>query len=320
MTTVSQACNLLPWQTFERARRRLYRARIYQATRRSLRLLTPALERPIFLLGTVRSGTTLLARLLGAHPQVLYAGFELSQEWVEIAGMEIAGPGLPCPHCPPLGERDARPAAIPAIRSAFARLHLAKGGWSRTRLLNKNPHLWNKVDYLRALFPDACFVITSRDLASTVASTKLLWEKMAADWGVRHYLPEDRRACWSCIPPAAGEDLPTERLFPGGSAAVLAEYWLRTYEEIERALEGAPGVANVQHAELIEQPMDLLARVDEALGLSTQRTAIKEHLDAKRNRRWRDLLAPAEVQEIESFMVRERPRIETLRSVAAGAE
>lgn len=172
----------------ERARRWVYRRQMFQ----SLGFPASPLRRPIFLVGTVRSGTTYLGRCLGDHPQVINAGFELSQEWYELAGLEIATPGLPCVHCPP-----AVPEAVAGreeqVRAGFAQLHMDKGGWRGTRLFNKSPHLWNKLPLVRALFPDAVLLISSRDVWSTVASTKRLWEKVARDRGIKHYLSPKTR-------------------------------------------------------------------------------------------------------------------------------
>jgi hypothetical protein len=290
----------------ERARRRLYRTHAFQETRQRLGIAAPPLRRPLFLVGTVRSGTTYFARCVADHPQVINAGFELSREWHELAGIEIATPGLPCAHCPPAGP-EAVAGRTDQVRDGFARLHLSKGGWSGTRLFNKSPHLWNKLPLVRALFPDAVLLVTSRDLRSTVASTKRLWEKMEKDWQVRHYLPEDPEACWS----VSGPD--PARLFPGGDAAVLADYWLRVYETIEREAGAFATVVPVRHEAFVADPVGVLRGVEQAAGLRAAGYPRLAELQTDRNRRWPQILTPEEQRSVDRFLEDHADRIVRLR-------
>jgi hypothetical protein len=276
--------------------------------REQLGIGAPALRRPIFLVGTVRSGTTYFARCVADHPQVINAGFELSREWHDLAGIEIATPGLPCANCPPAGP-EAVAGRMDEVRDGFARLHLAKGGWSGTRLFNKSPHLWNKLQLVRALFPDAILLVTSRDLRSTVASTKRLWEKMEKDWQVRHYLPEDPEACWSCVPNHSD----AARLFPGGDVAVLAEYWLRVYERIEAEARAFGTVVSVRHEAFVADPMGVLREVERAAGLRAAAYPRLADLQTDRNRRWPQILTPEEQRSLDRFLEVHGERISRLR-------
>ncbi len=296
----------------EKIRRRVWRTRAFQGAHRRLGLAAPAIHRPIFLVGTVRSGTTFFARCIADHPQVVNAGFELSREWHELAGIDIATPGVPCAHCPAAGP-EAVAGRADEVRAGFARLHLVKGGWKSTRLFNKSPHLWNKLPLLRALFPDAVILVTSRDIRSTVASTKRLWEKMFEDWGVRHFLPEDPTACWSCSPPAPAEGLDPARLFPGGDAAVLAEYWLRVYETIDREAGIFETVLPVRHADFVADPEGVLRRVESEAGLRRSIYPGFAEMQRDRNQRWRKILTEAEQDSLAAFVDSHRERIERLR-------
>ncbi|HEX6864539.1 MAG TPA: sulfotransferase [Thermoanaerobaculia bacterium] len=286
----------------EKVRRRLYRTRLFQG----LGLSAPPLRRPLFLVGTVRSGTTYFARCVADHPQVINAGFELSKEWHELAGIEIATPGLDCAHCPPAGP-EAVAGREEQVRGGFARLHMAKGGWSGTRLFNKSPHLWNKLPLVRALFPDAVLLVTSRDLRSTVASAKRLWEKMEKDWDVKHYLPEDPAACWS----VSGPD--PARLFPGGDAAVLAEYWLRVYETIEREAGAFRTVLPVRHQAFVDDPHGLLREVERSAGLRPADYPRLAEMQSDRNRRWPQILTVEEQRSVDRFLEEHGGRIARLR-------
>jgi hypothetical protein len=286
----------------EKARRRLFRSRAFQR----LGLSAPPLRQPLFLVGTVRSGTTYFARCVADHPQVVNAGFELSREWHELAGIEIAIPGLPCVHCPPAGP-EAVAGREEEVRDGFARLHRARGGWSGTRLFNKSPHLWNKLPLVRALFPDAILLVASRDLRSTVASSKRLWEKMERDWGMKHYLPEDPESCWSLGGSEPG------RLFPGGDAAVLAEYWLRVYETIDREAGAFRTALPLRHQAFVEDASGVLREVERVAGLRPAAYPGLAEVMTDRNQRWPSILDEREQEALEAFVEAHRERIGRLR-------
>ncbi len=311
-----------PWRTFERARRRMYQTRAMQRARRGLRIASPAIMRPIFLVGTVRSGTTFLARCIGDHPAVMLTGFELLREWSDYAGVEIAAPGLDHANCTAADGRTLTDDQVATIRQRFDALHVRKGGWKHTRFMNKNPHLWNKLDLVDRLYPDAYYVVTSRDLFSTVASTKLLWDKMHRDWGLRYFLPHDPSACWSCSPPLDKHDLDPARTFPGGDVAVLAEYWLRTYETIEKKLAGRPRVVTLRHAQFVVEPRETLETVLSALDLPVLPHHLPEPVKRRRNQRWREILTRDEIDRLGEACTQLAPRIGklTLAEVAVPTE
>lgn len=292
----------------ERARRRLYRTHALQETWKRLGIEAPPLRRPLFLVGTVRSGTTYFARCVADHPQVINAGFELSKEWHELAGIEIATPGLACTHCPPAGP-EAVAGREQEVRDGFARLHRIKGGWSGTRLFNKSPHLWNKLPLVRTLFPDAVLLVTSRDLRSTVASTRKLWEKIEKGWGMKHYLPEDPDACWSWV----ADHPDRSRLFPGGDVAVLAEYWLRVYERIEAEAGAFDTVLSVRHEAFVSDPMGVLRGVERAAGLRAASYPQLADLQTDRNRLWPQILTAEEQRSLDRFLETHGDRVARLR-------
>lgn len=299
-----------PRSLASRLTRRLRR----EERRLSLRLRGPApVERPIFLVGTVRGGTTLLAELLGAHPGVVHLGFELSDLWSRDVGVAIACPDTDDPHCPALGAADATTARRAAARHALGRRAALAGGRGR-RVLNKNPHFCNKLPFLHALFPDAALVVVGRDVRSTVASTIAMWRRLEEGYGIRHLLPAEATACWSCSPPAAADLVAAERSFPGGDAAVVAEYWLRSYRAVDAALELFPRRAVVRQRDLVADPGGTLGRTLAALGLDPPSVAVDRHLDADRNERWRQILTPAEQASLEGWVERHRDDVLGLRS------
>lgn len=273
------------------------------------------LERPVFVVGTVRSGSTLLAGCLGEHPLIRYVGFELSGEWSRFGGAPIAGVETDDPHCPALGAEHASAARRDALHGRFAELLAEEGGKPGSTFLNKNPHLSNKLPFVRALFPDASLVVTGRDLRSTVASTKVLWTlTLTEDTGQRHYLPPDPDLCWSCSPPLPLGSTDPERTFPGGDVRVIAEYWLRTYETIDAELAAFERVVLVRHRDLVAAPRAVVSRVVGELGIEPRDFDLSLAVERGRNRRWSGILTSREQEDLEGFIAVHHDRIRALRS------
>ncbi|MEE9235322.1 MAG: sulfotransferase [Candidatus Acidoferrales bacterium] len=117
------------------------------------------LERPIFMIGCPRSGTTLSAKLFSFHPDVA--------SWSE-AG-EIWDPRH---HRNP--EADHYWTAAEVTPRDAARLHARfeyhRRFWRKERFFNKNPRSSVRLDYIRAIFSDAVFLHVVRDGRAVVAS------------------------------------------------------------------------------------------------------------------------------------------------------
>jgi hypothetical protein len=242
----------------------------------------------------------------------MYAGRELTAEWCDFAGIEIARTHNRHPSCPPYGESDATEERRQNVREGFADL-VARSNPAAARFLDKNPHLWNKLPFLKKIFPDATIVITSRDIRSTVASMKLLWEKQNKESGKRYFFPGESRSCWGVLSsvPSAGEDAP--RIFPGGSVAALAEYWLNVYETIEQTASRFASCVSIKHRDFIVDPQGSLAKVHAGGGLRLSRRPLPESIDPSRNTRWPDILTAREQIELEAFLAIHSPRIKQLR-------
>ncbi|MEQ9667095.1 sulfotransferase [Coleofasciculus sp. G2-EDA-02] len=164
----------------------------------------PPLKRPVFIVGTVRSGTSIFAKCLGEHPNLIYPRyrhFELTPEWCDLAGIDMAAVITKRHKCPPLKSSDATDNICEQVRQGFAKILVEEGGNKNMRFVNKNPHLWNKLPFLQAIFPDANLVIISRDIYSTVASTKRLFIANNTRHGLNYYLPPEPQSCWRCIFP-----------------------------------------------------------------------------------------------------------------------
>jgi len=141
------------------------------------------LDRPIFIVGPHRSGTTLLYRLLGRHHDVGYFT-PMNKRLPRLPGVAKILTGLLKPDFPveaqsiwdffkkgkddTMGAEDATPETIEWYRHLVERvLHLRKAD----RFIAKYPRLSLRLPWLNAIFPDALFIHMSRDWRAVVTST-----------------------------------------------------------------------------------------------------------------------------------------------------
>lgn len=298
---------------FERLKRKIEMASHFQFLRHFLHKPPPPIDNPIFLIGTVRSGKTSFAKWLGKNPRIMYLGYELTTEWCELAEIEIARTDNNRTVCPPYTDREVTETLCNRVRNGFAEIRTQNGGSHFTRLLDDNPHLWNKLPFVRKIFPEAALIIISRDLRNTVASMKRLWINGNKNSGKKYYFPRNPEHCWGVIPPTSSDEKEDSRIFPGGDVAVLAEFWLNTYEMIDRTIEGFTSVLFVKHREFISHPHRILAEIYKTLGVPSIRISFPKGLDGFRNERWKEILTPQEQEKLQIFIERHHHRIERLK-------
>ncbi len=123
--------------------------------------MTTAIEAPILVIGTHRSGTTLLGRALPHHPEVCY--------WEEPRHVwswrhNFRGDDR-------LTAADATPRIKTHIRRSFAR-YLEKSG--RPRIAEKTPSNCLRLEFIDEIFPDALFIHIYRDGRAVVHSTDVV--------------------------------------------------------------------------------------------------------------------------------------------------
>jgi len=235
--------------------------------------------RVLFLLGLMRSGTTFFRNLLSANPEIEVLGSELNRFWTEEGG-------APCgivPSCPPLNASDVSPEIRDRVRRDFLRfyrrrnspLRLLHRAYRKIRygnesllkqgrpffLLNKSTHLVNKVGYLRAIFPEARFLVIVREIHSQVNSLKKHLARIAARGYRADYHP-GTGACWSFT--ASGSQAGFE---------ALPAAWIDLNLQMIGALRdsGEDRVRWVHYEALCRDPLGVVAGLDPFLGFPLTR-------------------------------------------------
>lgn len=133
-------------------------ARRDEALNRSVR---PLLDRPVFIVGAPRSGTSVLGRVLGEHPDLSYLN-EPRLIWERLSPRSD--------YLPP-GPNQAE-----AIEDAARRLARSVGGQSGLRLLEKSPGNSLRIPILNRMAPDCLIIHIYRDPLSAVSSAAARWE------------------------------------------------------------------------------------------------------------------------------------------------
>ena len=269
------------------------------------------LESPVFIVGCMRSGTTLLAQILGRHRDVVHCPFELKYIWSKIGGVSMASPRTGDRICPEYGAMDAHSRIAERLTQAFLEEYQKNlpGKNKDALFLSKNPHLCNKLAFVNALFSDSRFIWIYRDLPSVVASLQRLFRDAVESHEIWHYWPEKQAnevRCWHCF---SGQEAPADvdpsRLFPGGEARFLAEYWLETNRAVSEFF-GTTGLARslvIKEEELIKDMEPTMARCLGFLEVSLDLGILdRREMDGKRNEIWMNQLCAADRSQLLEFL------------------
>ncbi len=120
----------------------------------------PAVDRPVFIVGTGRSGTTILGKILSLHPRFGFLN-EPKALWHQVCPREdVIGSYTTGPARVRLDTTDADPDVVRRARVLFGSYLSLVGA---DRLLDKYPDLVFRIPFLQAIFPDARFLFLVRN-------------------------------------------------------------------------------------------------------------------------------------------------------------
>ena len=227
-------------------------------------------DRPIFVVSTPRSGSTLLYETLEQAPD-LYSGGNESHWLIEnIPGLSPQSRGWSSNR---LTAEDAKPEPSEQLAEAFYRNLKDRDGRlpeGRVRMLEKTPKNALRVSFFDAIWPDAHFIYLYRDVRETLYSMMEAWHS----GGFRTYpqLPGWRGAPWSML------------LVPGWQRLnglkiphVAAHQWAITTEtlldDLERLDPARVEVADY-HA-FLSSPQAEIERIAKGVGLSWDRQLVQ---------------------------------------------
>jgi len=232
----------------------------------------PVVDRPVFITGQGRTGSTVLGILLSLHRQVGYLNEPKALWHVIDPRQDINGNYSSAGGRFRLTASDVNADTVRRAHRLFNRyLRLT----ASSRVVDKYPELVFRVDYVRAIFPDAKFIFITRKGADVVSSL-VQWSKRLGvksgkhteDWWGRddikwHYMREQLildDPAYASVWPVATTDLDhTNR-------AALA--WIVTMREgLEQEQRHPDAVIRVAYEALLANPVGELEHLQQQCGL-----------------------------------------------------
>lgn len=245
---------------------------------------------PVFLIGLMRSGTTMLMNILSEHPQLLKVGFELNGIWTKIGG-------APCSvGCVERTEAHFKQEYANNMTAYFSNYlaeskkpirHLARWSakrfygsgrvfydWDDIYLLNKSPHLSNKIRYVHSIYPNAKFIVLIRDIHGQSASLKKHFEYHHRNENWYFELPNGDSDCWTNHKNPNVKELDMSRVFPP-EFNVIPESWVRLHEVMLNHLDAVPDQNKIflSYENLVLNQSEVLNKVFQFLSLKVEHQA-----------------------------------------------
>lgn len=257
------------------------------------------LKPPIILFGNTRSGTTVVQKVMSAHPDVV-AWYEPRTLWL------CADPGRSHDE---FDESDATDQVKQYIRKQFLKYQQEHGNCV---VLEKTPANILKIPYVRTIFPEASFLFIVRNPFSFISSVEMKWQSAVTKKGIRRrlkYTPVSqlhfyagrfirdqlykrvlRRkylAIWGPRYNGIEQDLKTHDLL-----TVIARQWAVGSRKAEQALArfDQGQVLRLRYEDFVEDPISDLERICAHCGLEMTNEVIqaaKELVKSDRQFKWR---------------------------------
>jgi hypothetical protein len=218
---------------------------------------------PLFVIGTGRSGTTILGVLMSMHKDVGFLN-EPKALWHSIIPCEdVIGSYTRAPARYRLDEADATPEVVSNAHRLFgAYLWTVRA----SRLVDKYPELVFRIPFVRAIFPNAKFVFLVRNGWDTCASIEK-WSKrlgLQQDGETHDWWGVNNRK-WMLM---LDELVSPDPIFHGmvdhirclsNHTDMAAVEWIITMREGLRMLQQHPGcISMLRYEDLVERPRESL--------------------------------------------------------------
>jgi hypothetical protein len=232
---------------------------------------TPDVDRPVFITGLGRSGTTILGILLSLHRQIGYLNEPKALWHVVDPRQDINGNYSSAGGRFRLEAADATPDIRLRTRRLFSR-YLALTGASR--VVDKYPELIFRVGYVREIFPDAKFVFITRSGADAVPSV-VQWSKRLGtvsdghvdDWWGRDDIKWNYLRNELILSDAAYESLRSVATADLDHANRAALEWTVTMREgLAQEARYPSSVIRIAYEDLLGAPRDALERLQRECG------------------------------------------------------
>jgi hypothetical protein len=259
------------------------------------------LKNPIFLLGNVRSGTTLVQDLFALHPEVA-AWFEPRTVWM------YADPGRDHDR---FDASDARPRVKRYIRKRFLKHQREHGGKT---VMEKTPSNLMRLPHMHAIFPESKYVYVVRHPFAYLSSAEFRWRQAvhlrriierfleAPKTQLHHYvgrlfwdhfrkkvLKKKHVSVWGVRYPGVMDDLGSMT-----TEEVIAKQWAKCCEQVEQDIEqvGRDRVHCIRYEDLVADPVPVFRGVLNHFGLDLTpeiEQSLSEQIDPTRGDKWHRL-------------------------------
>jgi hypothetical protein len=231
--------------------------RVRQGAHLPALLMGKKLDRPIFIIGAPRSGTSMLYAILRTSSKLAHWPGEAHEVWEADHHPALRGWSSNA-----LGAEDADPHTAERIRRAF---FLVTG--PNSRLIDKTPRNALRIPFIDALFPDARFVFLQREGRDNINSLINAWRTpryRTYELPNPHSIAGVDPKWWKfTLYPGWQEDA------AGPLEIVCAKQWKLSYDHALGALETVPADRwlAVRYEELVEAPEDGVGQIMSFLDL-----------------------------------------------------